>query len=294
MADKATFYSPTETRVMSALTLKKTRGTGIRGWFRSINAHAEQQGFWAQKNWRLCGDPGPRQWWQRPTGKCNQTRKLKYTFTILASSLLWQFCRRHACSSVAWNILRRTRLHLWVDQWSKATLDQTREEIYLQNGQFRTSCCSRVVIQFWFQLVFYIATAGLIEYISEFSRKITKWPYWQSSIGRPRPSSQNQKQKSKNEDKKSSNEKSIARSPRVVRRVHRQSRRHRSASTPQTLLMTQIRNVLRKWQPGSIVFILTSHKTEIAKAAREPRLQGLLAEGELVIDSVPRAEKLVT
>ena len=33
--------------------------------------------------------------------------------------------------------------------------------------------------------------------------------------------------------------------------------------------MTQIRNGLRKWHPGSTVFILTSHKTEIAKLANQ-------------------------
>ena len=35
----------------------------------------------------------------------------------------------------------------------------------------------------------------------------------------------------------------------------------------QTLLMTQIRNVLRKWHPGSTVFLLTSRKTKIARSA---------------------------
>ena len=50
----------------------------------------------------------------------------------------------------------------------------------------------------------------------------------------------------------------------------------------QTLLMTQIRNVPRMWHPGSTVFIFTSQKTDIAKSASEPRLQGLLAGSELV------------
>ena len=50
---------------------------------------------------------------------------------------------------------------------------------------------------------------------------------------------------------------------------------------PQTLLMTQIRDVLRKWQPGSMVVTLTSQKTEIAKSACEPKCQGLFAENAL-------------
>ena len=40
---------------------------------------------------------------------------------------------------------------------------------------------------------------------------------------------------------------------------------------PHTFLMTQIRNVLRKWHSGSTVFTLTSHKIEIGKYACEPR-----------------------
>ena len=63
----------------------------------------------------------------------------------------------------------------------------------------------------------------------------------------------------------------------MVKGVHRKSRRW-EVLHPHTFLMTQIRNVLQKWHPGNSVFILTSQKTEIAKYACEPRLQGLLAE----------------
>ena len=38
----------------------------------------------------------------------------------------------------------------------------------MQNGQFRTSCCSRVVIQFWCEFVFNIAAAGLVKYIFKY------------------------------------------------------------------------------------------------------------------------------
>ena len=54
---------------------------------------------------------------------------------------------------------------------------------------------------------------------------------------------------------------------------------------PHTFLRTQIRNVPRKWyqnqNQGSTVLKLTSHKTEIAKSACEPKWQGLLAEDAL-------------
>ena len=47
-----------------------------------------------------------------------------------------------------------------------------------------------------------------------------------------------------------------------------------------TFVRTQIRNVPRKWHQnrGRIVLELTCQKTEIAKCASEPKLQGLLAE----------------
>ena len=80
--------------------------------------------------------------------------------SICSRSWLLRDCaiaRRYACSSVAWKILRRTRIFVWVGHRSKTTVDQTGEN-YLHNGEFRTSGCSRVVIQFWCKVVFNIAT----------------------------------------------------------------------------------------------------------------------------------------
>ena len=52
---------------------------------------------------------------------------------------------------------------------------------------------------------------------------------------------------------------------------------------PHTSLRTQIRNAPRKWHQnqGSMVFTLTSQKTEIVKNVCEPKLQGFLAEDAL-------------
>ena len=50
---------------------------------------------------------------------------------------------------------------------------------------------------------------------------------------------------------------------------------------PHTILMTQNRNVLRKWHQRSKICMPISQKTEIAQSAREPRLQGPLAESEM-------------
>ena len=52
----------------------------------------------------------------------------------------------------------------------KPPLDQTRG-IFMRDGKFRTSCCPWSVVKFWYQLVFYIAAAGLIKYISKSSQR---------------------------------------------------------------------------------------------------------------------------
>ena len=60
----------------------------------------------------------------------------------------------------------------------------------------------------------------------------------------------------------------------------------------QTLLMSQVRNVLRKWHPGSIVFTLTSflkdRNSEVCKRTRMTRAPCRRRNGE---GAVPRAEK---
>ena len=44
----------------------------------------------------------------------------------------------------------------------------------MQSGQFRTSCRSRVIHQFWKQFVFYVANAGLVKFIFKSSIR-AKW-----------------------------------------------------------------------------------------------------------------------
>ena len=82
--------------------------------------------------------------------------------------------RGHACSSITGKALRRTRIYLWVGQQSKATCHQTRQEDSLQDGKFRTSCRPWIVVKFWYQLVFCVATAGLIKHIFKSSTR-AKW-----------------------------------------------------------------------------------------------------------------------
>ena len=59
--------------------------------------------------------------------------------------------------------LRRPRIFLRVGQRSKTIIDQRWEKYYLQDGQLRASCRSRVLRQFWKRFLLYIATTGLVE-----------------------------------------------------------------------------------------------------------------------------------
>ena len=68
----------------------------------------------------------------------------------------------NASCPIARQALRRSRILLWVSQLSKATIDQKWEEYYLQDGQLRTSCRSRVIGQFWEQFVLYNSITGLV------------------------------------------------------------------------------------------------------------------------------------
>ena len=49
----------------------------------------------------------------------------------------------------------------------------------------------------------------------------------------------------------------------------------------QTLVTTPIWNILRKWHPGSTVFILTRRKNEITKSKSEPRWQEFHTEDDM-------------
>ena len=53
--------------------------------------------------------------------------------------------RKHASSIVAWKALRRTRIFLRMDQWSKTTSHQKRDSDTLQYGELRSYCGSRLV-----------------------------------------------------------------------------------------------------------------------------------------------------
>ena len=70
---------------------------------------------------------------------------------------------------------------------------------------------------------------------------------------------------------------------RSSQKIYKMKECRHQGTHPQALLMIQIRNVPQKRYRESTVSLLTSRKSEIAKYATEPRLQGLLAGNALVM-----------
>ena len=160
----------------------------------------------------------------------------------------------------------------------------------MQNSKFRSCCCPRIVVKLQRKFVFYIVPAGLIGYLSE-SSKITKWRYLLSSVGRPRRSFKIQTQKIKMRS--------------TIKQQGDRLRDHLEwlEEFTDNLEDTEVPAVantshdsdperLYKWHQGSTVFIFSPRETTIARSGSEPRLQGLLAQGELVIPEGPKLRHL--
>ena len=115
-----------------------------RSRFRRINAHAEQKDLSSDNLETL----------RRSSGAYGQWRSVNKRGSTIKRSRSWSrhdnaITRRDACRSIAWKTLRRPQVLPWVSQRSKTTIDQRGEDYYMQNGQCRTACCSRVVRPFW-------------------------------------------------------------------------------------------------------------------------------------------------
>ena len=128
-------------RIMAALTLKKTRGARIRSQFSSIYAHDEKKELRSDELDTL------RRSRNLPViltvnGRGAQTRKPKYTFIFLISS--WQ-CK-YSTKRLLFHRLELCEDHGYSCEWvsgQKTKGDQRGEDDFMQNGQLRTSCCSR-------------------------------------------------------------------------------------------------------------------------------------------------------
>ena len=156
--------------------------------------------------------------------------------------------RWHACSSITWKALRRTRIYLWVDQRSKATPDQTWEEDPMQDGKYRCSCCP------WSSS----SASVLVKYIFKSSNR-AKW------LSGPRKLARFTKTQNKNKkrDDHRASEDRLRHFPEWLEDFA-DDQKDTEVPAPHTFLMSQIGNVPQKWHPGSAVFLPTSRKIEIA------------------------------
>ena len=110
----------------------------------------------------------------------------------------------------------------------------------------------------------------------------------------PAPGNWHESPKTQNKNKKKGYQSSLgrrfARPSRMVRGVHRQTRRNRSACTPHTFLRTQIRNVPQKWHQGSTIMYTQlpyDRNCEACLRTKMTRVPCRIRTGE----AVPQAEK---
>ena len=125
--DKATFYSPLSSLVITSAIFDETRGTTICGRFRSINAHAEQERS-EFSGTGLFGYPETLKRLLQPTGKCKRTRKRQCASAILIYS--WQYkSSRIRLQSHAWeNAAQITDIPLTGPVVKNHTLLKTKEK----------------------------------------------------------------------------------------------------------------------------------------------------------------------
>ena len=66
--------------------------------------------------------------------------------------------RRYTSSSLTWKTLRRSRIFIWVDQWSKTTSHWRWQTNTMQHGKLRTDRCPWFIDQFFQFSYTYIST----------------------------------------------------------------------------------------------------------------------------------------
>ena len=164
-ADKATFYTPIEAREM-----QKTRGART-----AVDSGASMHmmsktrlklrwiGYFAKIQEPHCDAHS--QWWRAYKRGSTNFRSQFGSIRDCAVT------RGNASSPITGKTLRRPRILLWVGQRSKTTVDQRGGDNWMQNGQLRTSCRSRV-IQIWERFAGNIDTAGLV--VNK-SSSVAKW-----------------------------------------------------------------------------------------------------------------------
>ena len=163
-------------------------------------------------------------------------------------------------------------------QRSKATPDQTREEHSLQDGNCRAPCSSWIVVKFWYQLVFNIASAGLSSSTSSSSAT-------ERSDDRA-PGNWRDSPKTQNKNKKHINRASDDRLRDLPERLEEFTENPGDTEVlghPHTCLMTQIRNGLEKRQ-----VLISCAKGEAKNYVCNPERSGFKAWKQMVSHFDPR------
>ena len=70
--------------------------------------------------------------------------------------------RGNVCCPVVGQAFRRPRILFWVGQLSKVTIEQRREDYYLQDGQLCIACRFRNILHFWKRFVLNISISALV------------------------------------------------------------------------------------------------------------------------------------
>ena len=187
--------------------------------------------------------------------KCKQTKKHRYKFTIFAIT------RRVARCAIAWKTLRRPRIFLRLDQRSKATVDQRREDNFMQKkdnfaplvvpGLSANSGSNSSLTSTLQDL-----SPTYVQPKSEVTNKLQETGAHHS---------QNPQSKKKEGCEDSDNRLRDLLGWRSSQMIWRTQ----NCMHPHTVLMIEIRNVLRKWHSRSTVF-----KNSLP---RRPKLRTLLA-----------------
>ena len=130
-------------------------------------------------------------------------------------------------TSAVLSLRKLSEEHGYTYEWvsgHKPHLTKQEEEDFMQDGKSRTSCCPWIVVQFWYQFVLPQDSSSLSSTSPATERSDDPAP------GNYRESPKNSKQKK--EGLQSRLGRPIARPSRMVRGVHRKSRRYRLQRHP--------------------------------------------------------------
>ena len=206
--------------------------------------------IWAQRNWKLCGDPGTPQRWWRPVEKCKKTRKHWYVYDLDLFVTVQLLEETPAFLSLG----KLCEEHGYTNEWARG------QKPHLTKQGKNVPCKTENLVPL---VVPGLSTdSGLHRYRRTHQVHLQVQQQSEVTIRHQETGAIHWK--------KQNNKKRIAIEHRQTDcETFRNGWRSSHWLHPHTFLMTQIRNGLQKWHPWSTVLFLTSRKIEIAKSACE-------------------------